>query len=318
MNILSSGSIAMDVVLNSSALPEDDGFALIEKEKMQPGGSSSNVAVSAAGFGMGACQVGKVGNDEMGKRFIQSLEEDGVSPKYMITKENGVTMHTYIVTAPQGKHTIFANLGDCMQDFTHHELPEEILDDIDIYYTGMFSPEVSLYLAQESVRRGKKMMLNMQAVISFMELCGVSLPQFEKAIECCSILVGGRAAYSDIFGKKGGNDVESQLRYAVQHYQIEDGAICTLGSKGAVWYDGNNFIYSEGYSVDPVDTTGAGDCFNGGIMYAFYEKGMSRKESLKFANGAAAIKCLKPGPRSIATEAQVCDFENSKDQNWNF
>lgn len=70
--------------------------------------------------------------------------------------------------------------------------------------------------------------------------------------------------------------------------------------------------------MDPVDTTGAGDCFNGGIMYAFYEKGMSRKESLKFANGAAAIKCLKPGPRSIATEAQVCDFENSKDQNWNF
>ena len=68
MNILSSGSIAMDVVLNSSARPEDDGFALIEKEKMQPGGSSSNVAVSAAGFGMGACQVGKVGNDEMGKR----------------------------------------------------------------------------------------------------------------------------------------------------------------------------------------------------------------------------------------------------------
>lgn len=86
-----------------------------------------------------------------------------------------------------------------MQDFTHHELPEEILDDIDIYYTDMFSPEVSLYLAQESVRRGKKMMLNMQAVISFMELCGVSLQQFEKALECCSVLVGGRAAYSDLF-----------------------------------------------------------------------------------------------------------------------
>ena len=312
MNILSSGSIAMDVVLNSSALPEDDGFALIQKEKMQPGGSSSNVAVAAAGFGMGAYQTGKVGDDEMGRLFIQSLEEDGVSPEYMVTKEHGVTMHTYIVTAPHGKHTIFANLGDCMQDFTHHELPVEILDDIDIYYTDMFSPEVSLFLAEESVRRGKKMMLNMQAVIGFMELCGVSLQQFEKAMECCSILVGGRATYSDLFAKTAGEDIEAQMRFAVQHYQIEDGAICTLGSKGAVWYDGSDFIYSDGFNVDPVDTTGAGDCFNAGIMYAYYDKGMNREEAMKFANGAAAIKCLKPGPRSIASEVQVLDFENSR------
>ena len=98
--ILSSGSIAMDVVLNSSDLPINDGFALINKEEIFPGGSSANVCVSAAGFGMDTYQVGKVGTDEIGDLFKSSLVEDGVNKKYIYTKEGGITTHTYIVTTP--------------------------------------------------------------------------------------------------------------------------------------------------------------------------------------------------------------------------
>lgn len=46
--LLSLGAIAMDIVLNSHDLPKDDGFALIQSEKMLPGGSASNVSVCAA------------------------------------------------------------------------------------------------------------------------------------------------------------------------------------------------------------------------------------------------------------------------------
>ena len=311
MNVLSSGSIAMDVVLSSSALPEDDGFALVEHEKMQPGGSSSNVAVSAAGFGMGAFEVGKVGDDQMGQLFIKGLVDDGVDARFMAVKEGGTTMHTYIVTAPEGKHTIFANLGDCMGDFSHEELPTNILDDIDIFYTDMFSPDVSLYLTEEAARRGKKTVLNMQAVIEFMQLCGTSWEQYEGALKACSLLVGGKGAYSDLFGREVGDDVRDQLKLAVARYGMEDGAICTLGSEGAVWFDGNSFVYSESFKIRPVDTTGAGDCFNGAVMYSYYEKGESRADAMRFANAAAAIKCTKPGPRSIATERDVRDFESS-------
>ena len=81
--ILSSGSIAMDVVLNSSDLPINDGFALINKEEILPGGSSANVCVSAAGFGMDTYQVGKIGTDEIGDLFKSSLVEDGVNNKYI-------------------------------------------------------------------------------------------------------------------------------------------------------------------------------------------------------------------------------------------
>ena len=106
--VLSLGAIAMDVVLNSYELPKDDGFALIHHEEMLPGGSASNVSVACASLGMEAYQTGKIGDDEVGSQFRKTLVADHVDDRYVVTKEKGTTLHTYIITAPGGKHCIFA------------------------------------------------------------------------------------------------------------------------------------------------------------------------------------------------------------------
>ena len=66
--------------------------------------------------------MGKIGTDEIGDLFKSSLVEDGVNNKYIYTKEGGITTHTYIVTTPDGRHTIFANMGDCLPSFEPSEL----------------------------------------------------------------------------------------------------------------------------------------------------------------------------------------------------
>lgn len=102
MKLLSLGAIAMDVVLNSHELPKDDGFALINHEEMLPGGSASNVSVSAAHLGLDVYQTGKIGDDNIGDEFRRTLVEDGVDDRYVVTKKGGTTLHTYILTAPGG------------------------------------------------------------------------------------------------------------------------------------------------------------------------------------------------------------------------
>ena len=123
MKLLSLGAIAMDIVINSHELPKDDGFALIQHEEMLPGGSASNVSVSAAHLGMEVYQTGKIGDDNVGEKFIRTLVADGVDKRYIVTKENGTTLHTYILTAPGGKHCIFANKGDSVWTLVPEELP---------------------------------------------------------------------------------------------------------------------------------------------------------------------------------------------------
>ena len=151
MKLLSLGAIAMDVVLNSHELPKDDGFALINHEEMLPGGSASNVSVSAAHLGLDVYQTGKIGDDNIGDEFRRTLVEDGVDDRYVVTKKGGTTLHTYILTAPGGRHCMYANTGDTVCTLMPEELPDDIMDEMDIFYNDMFSPKAALWLAEKAV-----------------------------------------------------------------------------------------------------------------------------------------------------------------------
>lgn len=122
---------------------------------MLPGGSASNVSVSAAHFGMESYQTGKIGDDNIGDEFIRTLKEDGVDAELVAVKKGGTTLHTYILTAPGGRHCIFANTGDTVCTLIPEELPEEIMDSMDIFYNDMFSAKGSALAGKEGCGTGE-------------------------------------------------------------------------------------------------------------------------------------------------------------------
>ena len=274
---------------------------------MLPGGSASNVSVSAAHFGMESYQTGKIGDDNIGDEFIRTLKEDGVDAELVAVKKGGTTLHTYILTAPGGKHCIFANTGDTVCTLIPEELPEEIMDSMDIFYNDMFSPKAALWLAKKAVEQGKPVLYNMQCVPSFMEMCGTSREDIEEMIRLCTVFVSGRDGYYEITGEQ---DYLKAMKMVWEKYQVKEGVICMAGDEGAAWYDGKEYRVPA-HKIDPVDTTGAGDCFLGGLLYAYFQEGMEKKEALEFANASAAIKCMQEGPRSRADVAAVLEFKES-------
>lgn len=310
MKLLSLGAIAMDIVINSHELPKDDGFALVNHEEMLPGGSASNVSVSAGHLGLEVYQTGKIGDDAMGEEFRRTLVMDGVDDRYVVTKEDGITLHTYILTAPGGKHCIFANTGDAVCTLTPEELPEDIMDSMDIFYNDMFSPKAALWLAKEAVKQKKPVLYNMQCVPSFMEQCGTSRDEIDQMIRLSTVFVSGRDGYYELTGEK---DYRKAMRMVQEKYQVKEGVICTAGDEGSVWFDGQEYSVPA-YPIDPVDTTGAGDCFLGGLLYAYFAEHQKKEEALAFANASAAVKCLQPGPRSRAGVEEIREFKASREQ----
>lgn len=300
--VLSLGAIAMDIVINSLDLPHDDGFGFITGEAVMPGGSASNVSVACAGLGMDAFQTGQIGDDTFGDEFRRTLIADGVDDSYVITRAGGTTLHTYILTAPGGRHCIFANLGDSVNTLDPAALPADIMNSMDIFYCDMFSPEAALCLAESARRQDKPVVYNMQCVPSFMKACGIERGTLDEMMGKCTLFVSGRDGYTEMTGEE---DTLRAMQLMFERYKVRDGVVYTAGSKGAYWYDGENMYHADAFTVDAVDTTGAGDCFIAGLMYAFYDKGSAPEQSLRFANATAAVKCTIAGPRSRSSVSDV-------------
>jgi sulfofructose kinase len=90
------------------------------------------------------------------------------------------------------------------------------------------------------------------------------------------------------------------LRLVAHEYGIRAAGM-TLGREGALMYAAGKFHYSPGFVVETVDTTGAGDVFHGGFIYAVL-KGWDMPRILDFANAMAALNCTVLGARGgIAT-----------------
>ena len=131
-------------------------------------------------------------------------------------------------------------------------------------------------------------------------------------MKLCTVFVSGRDGYREMTGEE---DYRKAMKVVQEKYQIPGGVICTAGSEGAIWYDGSEY-QAPAYEVEPVDTTGAGDCFLGGLLYAYFTENQDKQSALEFANATAAVKCMQAGPRSRADVKTIEEFRNSRRENF--
>jgi sugar/nucleoside kinase (ribokinase family) len=92
---------------------------------------------------------------------------------------------------------------------------------------------------------------------------------------------------------------ERNLRTALREIQLRYGCrltAATLGPDGVLAWDGERFHYAPAYRVPVMDTTGAGDIFHAGFIYALSQK-WSLERQLDFSCGAAAMNCMAEGAR---------------------
>ena len=305
-NVMSLGALAMDVVFEATSLPSEDGFGLISKETLLPGGSAANVSAALAKIGAKVWQAGKIAKDNYGELFKADLIRQGINTDYLVEKPDGVMLHTYIITTAKGEHCIFVNKGDCVLELKASELPKNCPEGMDCFYTDLFSDDAALWLAEEAVKKGIPVVYNMQCAPSFMEICGVGIEKIEKMLSLADMVIGGAKTFEEFCGKTKGEEIAQDI---YQRFKPKDGVICTMGSKGALWQGSEKKIYSPVFPVEVKDSTGAGDAFCAGLIFAYYaleEKNI--KYAMDFASACAALKCMRKGPRSEAGFSDITEL----------
>lgn len=303
--ILVVGSSNTDMVIKSNDLPRPGETVLGGVFFMNPGGKGANQAVACARLGGNVTFVCKTGNDIFGHQSQQQFEEEDINTSYVFSDLNKPSGVALIFVDETGENSISVASGsNSSLQPRDISLAGEAVEKADLVLIQLEIPmETVEFTAKLAKEKGKMVILNPAPAPSI-----PLSPDLLKNI----YLINPNQIEAEIISGIKVIDVDTAVLAAIKIYEMGvPNVIITLGSKGALLYDGVNSEFISGYKVKATDSTGAGDCFSGALAIAISE-GFALSDAVRFANKAAAISVTKQGAQSslpYRAEVDVWNFD---------
>lgn len=275
------GIAVMDRLYYVGELPTEGGKYVANNYREVGGGPAATAAVAAAKLGAQVDFIGRVGDDDTGASLLQELESFGVNTRFVKRYQNARSSQSAIVVDAHGERIIVNYPSpDLLMDASW-------LDEID------FS-QWDVVLADVRWHDGTKKAFTLARQANVMTvLDGDITPQD----------ISDLVALSDhaVFSAPGLRRMsgEQDLMTGLKHSQtLTNGHVyVTNGAEGCFWLENQDVAHLPGFSVDVVDTTGAGDVFHGAFAFSLAQ-GEAGREGIRFASAVAALKCTRPGGRA--------------------
>jgi ribokinase len=264
------------LVVTSTKRPGAGETVLGDSFKTVPGGKGANQAVAAARLGAEVTMIGCVGDDSFGETILSNLKSNGVITNHVepVTGMESGTAHIILAEGDNSIVVVKAANDRITPDYV--EQAAAVIKAADIVLIQQEIPE-------ETVVRVSELCANYQVPLMLNPAPARPVPSV--VIERAAYITPNEHEAAILFGDEPLGDV---LR------RYPNKLIVTEGKRGVRYFDGNEEVVVPGYQVDAVDTTGAGDTFNGAFAVALSE-GMSIADSLRFANRAASLSVMKFG-----------------------
>lgn len=272
----------------------------MKRSKMAGGGSAGNTLVALNQFGGKSFYSCLVAHDELGKFYLDDLAHHGVSSNLKFEScPQGHTGRCLVMTSPDAQRTMNTFLGVSSFLSTEHLDEQAIKNSKYVYLEGYLvaSPK-GLEAMKETKKIAEKNKVNVALTFSDPSMVKYFSQQMNDVVGASVDLLFCNDEEAMIFtGTNSLDEAREKLKQAAKHF------IITLGSNGALVYDGDTFITIEPYQAQAVDTNGAGDMFAGAFLYGVTH-GHSYAGSGKLASLASSHVVRQWGPRLLRTDMQ--------------
>lgn len=295
MNITVIGSSNTDMVVKTDRFPKPGETIIGGEFFMFPGGKGANQAVAAARLGGDVTFVTKVGNDVFGKQAVEGFKAENINTKFVFTDKNAASGVALITVNSAGENQIVVASGANGQlNKANITTAQKAIIGADVIVLQLEVPiETVAFAIKQSIKASKRVILNPAPAQALADdlLNGLFLvtPNETEAEILTSIEVSNVATAkiaADELLKKGVQNV-----------------IITMGSKGAFFMNESESFLMEAERVKAVDSTAAGDVFNGALAVAIADNKLWR-EAIAFANKAAAISVTRMGAQASAPKVE--------------
>lgn len=294
------GSFVVDLMARSPRLPVPGETVKGSMFKQGPGGKGFNQGVAAHKAGADVAMITKLGRDTMADVALNAMDELGMTKDYLFFSDDDTTgIALIIVDENTSQNEIVIVPGACatfsQQDI--NAVKERIRESAYLLLQLEVNQDANEHVAAFAKEHGVKVIINtapFQPVSdAFLNGAYLVTPNEVEAEALTGIHV------SDL--KSADKAAEVFLSKGVQCVLI------TMGSRGVYVHTGESSEIIPAYQVQAIDTTGAGDAFNGGLIAALAE-GKTLIEAARFANAVAALSVQRIGTTPSMPTRQEIDL----------
>jgi len=307
LDLVVTGALNWDINLFVKRLPRPGEEVVVEKIDRVPGGKGGNVSVAASrilGHGKVAL-LACVGKDEIGKKQLSILKQDGVDTSAVQTLVKLESGQAYITVDENGRNNIETHFGaNVGLKRDHIMLPE--VQNLFGNCRMMVVIDPPRHVAGRILSEGRR--LRRSVLWHPGVLTRFGMEEFSGEMEGLDYLVLNEHEALAFAGTRSLAESVAAFNKVAPKTKI----LVTLGSKGFAFHDQGKQLKMKSVDLSKlgrkiVNTTGCGDAFVG-TFAAYKVLGLSDMEALKHGNMAAALKAARPETRGSPTRKELEEF----------
>jgi sulfofructose kinase len=280
VDLVGVGLNATDTVIPLSTYPTRGSKTEYSTVSTLPGGQVATTVVACQHWGLRTRYIGKLGDDLAATLHREAFSHAGVEAR-IITVPGGASAQSLILVDAQGERTVLIRRDERLA-LHPADLDRDSIVNARALHVDGYDTEAAILAATWA--RGA----NIPVIADLDEL----YPNVEALIANVDYLIVSRDFPSRLTSEP---DLEQALRKMHRRYSCRLAA-ATLGQEGVLAFDGHRLLHTPAFRVPVVDTTGAGDIFHAGFIYALLEDWPLDRQ-LDFACAAAALNCTAVGAR---------------------
>jgi ribokinase len=297
-DIVVLGSLNVDFVVRTAARPKAGETVSGSEFRIYPGGKGANQAVAAARLGAEVTLVAKVGQDMFGDQAVDNYRREGIRTDCILRDPQHATGVALILVDGRGENLISVASGA-----NHALTPEEITEAADRIRTAdalMLQLEIPMETVCEAAR------LAADAGVPVILDPAPAAPLPDGLLQHVTYLTPNESEAEGLTGIRVTDEASAERAARKLLAAGARNVIVTLGAKGALLVTPERSLLVPSQPIQAVDTTAAGDAFNGGLAWAL-GRGLKLDEAIHWACLTGGLSAMRLGAQPSLPTREALD-----------